>query len=199
MRDLEKVEEITLVSRLAERLPDLVGFPLSVNSLREDLQVSHRSVQNWLQILEKLFVTFRISPAGSPKIRAVKKEQKADLWDWSSVADPGSRFENLVASQLLKYCHFMENAEGFPMELRYLRDTDKREVDFVVLKNGKPIFAVECQMKASSVNPAIPYFVERTSIPKFYLVHLEEKDYEHGTLPLRVLPFHKFVKELKLP
>jgi uncharacterized protein len=31
------------------------------------------------------------------------------------------------------------------MELRYLRDTDKREVDFVVLRDRRPLFAVECK------------------------------------------------------
>lgn len=31
------------------------------------------------------------------------------------------------------------------MDLRFLRDTDKRELDFVVLKDDKPLFAVECK------------------------------------------------------
>jgi len=199
LRDLEKVEEVVLISRLAERLPDLVGSPLSINALREDLQVAHRTVQNWLNILERLFVLFRISPFGGSRIRAVKKEQKAYLWDWSMVKEPGPRFENLVASQLLKYCHFLEETEGYEMELRYLRDIDKREVDFVVLKEGKPLFAVECQLKDSPLGGSLLYFSERTDIPRFYLVHLGTKDYEHAALPVRVLPFQAFVKECKLP
>ncbi len=199
LRDLERVEEIALLARLAERLPDLVGSPLSVNALREDLQVAHRTVQNWLLILERLFVLFRISPFGPPRIRAVKKEQKAYLWDWSSVTDPGARFENLVASQLLKYCDFVEQTQGYPMELRYLRDVERREVDFVVLQGGKPLFAVECKLQESPVSGALPYFSQRTQIPKFYLVHLGRKDYEHPSLPIRVCPFQTFVKELRLP
>lgn len=199
LRDLEKVEDVTMVARLAERIPALVGSPLSVNSLTEDLQVAHRTVQKWLIILERLFVIFRISPFGSPKIRAVKKEQKAYLWDWSLVAEPGLRFENFVASQLLKYCDYLEDAEGHHMELRYLRDTDKREVDFVVIQNGKPLFAVECKLKDQPANSAIVYYVNRLSIPKFYQIHLGEKDYEHATLPVRVCPFEVFVKECRLP
>jgi predicted AAA+ superfamily ATPase len=77
----------------------------------------------------------------------VKKEQKLYLWDWSVVPEPGPRFENFIASQLLKYCHFREDTEGYTMDLRFLRDTDKREVDFVVLEDGKPLFAVEWQGK----------------------------------------------------
>lgn len=199
LRDLERVEDLVLISRLAERIPDLVGSPLSLNALREDLQVAHGTVQNWLYILERLFILFRIAPFGSPKIRAVKKEQKAYLWDWSLVREEGSRFENLVASQLLKYCHFLENTKGYPMELRYIRDTDKREIDFVVLKGGQPLFAVECKLSDAAIPPSLPYFSERSTIPKFYLVHLGKKDYEHGTLPLRVIPFEKFVQEENLP
>ena len=85
-----------------------------------------------------------------PRIRAVKKEQKLYLWDWSLVPSIGARFENLVACQLLKYCHFLEDIEGCTMELRYLRDTDKREVDFAVLQEKKPLFAVECKIVESS-------------------------------------------------
>lgn len=199
LRDLERVEEVALLSTLAERLPDLVGSPLSVNALREDLQVAHRTVQNWLMILERLFVLFRIAPFGGPRIRAVKKEQKAYLWDWSMVPEPGPRFENLVACQLLKYCDFLEQSQGYAIELRYLRDVDRREVDFVVIKAGKPLFAVECQLKDSPLGNALPYFSRRTKIPFFYLVHQGRKDFEHPSLPIRVLPFHTFAQELKLP
>src|SRR3989338_8836843 len=100
LRDLERVEEIDLIFKLAELLPDLVGSPLSINALREDLAVAHMTVQRWLIILEKLFYVFRISPFGGPKIKAVKKEQKLYLWDWSQVPDVGHRFENFIASTL---------------------------------------------------------------------------------------------------
>jgi len=199
LRDLEKVDEIALISRMVDHLPNLVGSPLSINSIREDLQVAHSTVVNWLNILERLFVIFRIPPLGSPKIRAVKKEMKCYLWDWSLIIDEGARFENFVASQLLKYCHFVENTEGYPMELRYIRDTDKREIDFVVIKDNRPLFAVECKQGDREVPSSVPYFAERLKIPKFYMVHLGEKDYQHATLPVRVLPFNRFAEELELP
>lgn len=199
LRDLERVSEVVLISRLVDRLPDLVGSPLSINALREDLQVAHGTVGNWLNILERLYVLFRIAPFGYSKIRAVKKEMKAYLWDWSLVPEEGARFENFVACQLLKYCHFVENTEGYPMELRYIRDTDKREIDFVVLRENKPLFAVECKVGDRDIPQSMHYFSERTKIPSFYLVHLGQKDFEHATAPIRVLPFDKFTKELALP
>ena len=127
----------------------------------------------------------------------MKKEQKLYLWDWSIVPDPGPRFENFVASQLLKYCHFVEDTEGFRMDLRFLRDTDKREIDFVVLKEGRPLFAVECKSGEKNINPSLSYFMKRTSIPRFYQVHEGNKDYERNGV--RVLPVHTFCRELCLP
>lgn len=197
IRDLETVKEISLLELLAEELPNRIGSPLSVKQLRELLQVAHETVERWLKIFERMYYCFRIAPYGPPKIRAVKKEQKLYLWDWSQIRESGPRFENFVAAQLLKYCHFLEDTEGFHMDLRFLRDTDKREADFVVLKEGIPLFAVECKSGEKNINPSLYYFMERTRIPKFYQVHTGNKDYEKRGI--RVLPAHRFCKELLLP
>ena len=176
-----------------------IGSPLSIKSLREDLQVAHETVDHWISILENLYVCFRLAPFGSPRIRAVKKEQKLYFWDWSQAPRGGARFENLVASHLLKFCHFREDTEGHRMELRFIRDTDKREIDFVVLQDQKPLFAVECKSGEKNVANAIYYYQERTNIPKFYQVHLGSVDYSPANKKIRVLPFHVFCRELELP
>jgi predicted AAA+ superfamily ATPase len=197
LRDLERVREISLVEQLADLLPEKVGSPLSIKSLREDLQVDHKTAERWLSILENLYVCFRIAPFGAKRIRAVKKAQKLYLWDWSMVPEPGPRLENLVASQLLKYCHWLEDIEGHRMELRYLRDTDGREVDFVVIRDRTPIFAVECRTGDKAASSAAQYFAERTAIPVFYQVHLRERSYQTGKVV--VLPFARFCEDLNLP
>jgi uncharacterized protein len=199
LRDLERVREVSLIELLLRALPSKVGAPLSLRSLSEDLQVSHESVDRWLTILENLYVCFRVAPFGSPRIRAVKKERKLYFWDWSQAPEGGPRFENLVASQLLKYCHHREDTEGYDMELRYIRDVAGREVDFVVLQDRKPLFAVECKSGDKAVGPALAYLKERTPVPRFYQVHLGDRDYLSGDTGVRVLPFHVFCSELGMP
>ena len=197
LRDLEHVREISLIELLLSALPERVGSPLSVKSVRELLTVAHESVERWITILENLYVCFRIPPYGSTRIRAVKKEQKLYFWDWSQAPEGGPRFENLVASHLLKYCHFLRDTEGFRMELRFIRDTDKREIDFVVLKNGRPEFAVECKSGDRTLCPVIAYFRERTPIPRSYQAHLGsrvEGTPERG----RIVSFEKFCHEMSL-
>ena len=101
-----------------------------------------------------------------------------------------------MAANLLKYCHSQEDTFGEDMELCYLRDKNKREVDFVVLENNQPIFAVECKSGQGDVAKPIRYFAERSEIPKFFQVHLAVKDYEIAHCRTRVLPFTTFAKEI---
>lgn len=197
LRDLERIREVSLVEALVDLLPDKVGSLLSVKAIREDLEIDHKTADRWITILEHLYVCFRIPPFGSRRVRALKKQQKLYLWDWSMVPDDGPRFENLVASQLLKYCHWLEDTEGHRMELRFLRDTDGREVDFVVMKNRAPLFAIECKTGSKAISPSIRYFAERTSIPAWYQVHRQEAHYQTG--PITVLPFEQFCRRLNLP
>jgi predicted AAA+ superfamily ATPase len=193
---LEQVREVGQVELLAQMLPDRVRSPLSVNNLRGDLEVSFETAERWIRILENLYFCFRISPFGLPKLRAMKKERKLYLWDWSVCGDEAARFENLVAANLLKYCHHLEDTAGEQMELRFIRDSVGREVDFVVLKNRKPVFAVECKLGERGLSSQIAYFAERTAIPKFYQVHLGTADVEFAAHRARVMPFARFVEVL---
>ena len=165
---------------MAEALSARVGSRLSYNSLVRDLEVDPKTVKRWVDILDTLYFCFRIAPYGAPKIRAVKKEQKLYLWDWSQVENKGERFENMMACQLLKFCHFHEDTCGEKMELRYLRDTDGREVDFLILKKKKPLFAVECKLRSKSFSKDIYYFKERVSIPTLYQVNISGEDRQVG-------------------
>jgi predicted AAA+ superfamily ATPase len=193
---LEQVRELGQIELLTQMLPDRVGSPLSVNNLRGDLEVSFETADRWIRILENLYFCFRISPFGLPKLRVVKKERKLYLWDWSVCAEEAARFENLVAANLLKYCHHLEDTAGEEMELRYLRDAAGREVDFVVLKHGRPLFAVECKVGERGLSRQVAYFARRTEIPLFYQVHLGSTDVEFAEARARVLPFLEFAKIL---
>ncbi|NLI78574.1 MAG: ATP-binding protein [Candidatus Riflebacteria bacterium] len=197
LRTLEFVRDLSNIEIMAEALGERVGSPLSVNNLAQDLQVNFRTAEAWLSILERLYFCFRIMPYVPPRIKAVKKEKKLYLWDWSTVESPGPRFENLVASHLLKYCHFLEDTLGERMELRFLRDVDKHEIDFVVLKNRKPLFAVECKTGERRLSPHIGYFKPRTDIPLFYQVHLGKSAFEPEAR-VKVLPFATFCAEAGL-
>lgn len=154
---LERVEELGALEQLSVRLPGLVGSPLSLNALREDLQVAHKTVERWTEILERLMFIFRLSPFGPPRIKAVRKSRKHYQLDWTTVADQGPRFENVIAFHLLKECHYLEDVEGHDAELRFFRDVEGREVDFVQLVAGKPVRFVECKVADPAIDRSLLY------------------------------------------
>lgn len=197
LRDLERVREISLVEHLVDLLPDRVGSPLSVANLRQDLEVDHKTVERWLQILENLYVCYRISPYGVPRIRAVKKERKLYLWDWSSVGDEASVWRTWSRHSSSSTVTSSRTPEGHRMELRFLRDTDRREVDFVVLQGRRPLFAVECKTGERGIGSAVSYFAERTPIPRFFQVHRGTRHFAKGKIT--VLPFARFCTDLGMP
>jgi predicted AAA+ superfamily ATPase len=176
---LERIVDLGNLELLALRLPELVGSPLSINALREDLQVSHKAVANWVDVLERLYALFRVSPFGAPRIRAVKKERKHYHFDWSIVQGDGPRFENLVASHLLKWVHYQQDTLGKDLELRYFRDTDGREVDFVVVERKVPLLLVECKWDDAPPDRGLRYLKARfPDAPAWQLSAVGTKDYQ---------------------
>ena len=158
---LERIQDLGTLELLMLRLPELVASPLSINAVREDLQISHKTAAAWLQVFERLYAIFRLPPFGAPAVRAVKKEQKHYHVDWSVVPAEAARFENLVACHLLKWVHHEQDTRGRDVELRYFRDTDGREVDFVIIDRQRPVLCVECKWADTPVDNSLRYFKVR--------------------------------------
>lgn len=196
LQDLEQVKDIALVQKMVLRLPDLVASPLSINALREDLQVAHQTVARWLTILENLYMIFRIYPFGGPSIKAVKKEAKHYHLDWTVVADPGARLENLVACHLLKWCHFLEDSEGRSMELRFYRDTVGREVDFVVMEDDQPIIFIECKTSQGQSHRGLSYLKGKFPDIPAVLIDTRTDTDTIGKDGIRFVNVADFLKEL---
>lgn len=188
-----------MIELLAVTLPTRVGSQLSIKSLQEDLAVSPNAVSRWIEILEQLYFCYRIYPYGAAKLKAVKKAAKIYMWDWSMVEDQGPRFENLVASQLLKYCHYQEDCFGRKLELRYFRNVvNEKEIEFIVLEKNKPLFAVECKTGESQISKELVNSGKKLNIPELYQVHMGKKKFGEKSTGL-VLPFIEFCKLLKMP
>ena len=196
LSDLENVQDLGLIENLAIRLPDLVGSPLSINAVREDLQVSHQSVSRWIAMLENLYMIFRIYPFGAPQIRAVKKEAKHYHLDWTVISDWGLRFENLVACHLLKWCFYRQDGHGHDTEIRYFRDVDKREVDFVLMENRRPIHFIECKTKDKQVHSALLYLKRRFPSVAATQVVLEADTDLMTKDGIRICSAHRYLDEL---
>ena len=189
---LERVREISQIQLLLQSLPSRVGSKLSIKSLQEDLHVAFETVEKWILIFENLYVCFRIPPYSTSLFRTAKKERKLYLWDWSACESEGAKFENMVASHLLKFCHYRLDSKGEKWELRFLKDSDGNELDFLLLKNGKIECAIECKLGEIQVPPQFARFVEKLKIRKAYVVHSKDQHITDGKTGIESIPFWKW-------
>lgn len=193
---VESIHDLGSAELVLMRLPELVGSPLSINNISEDAQISFKTIKKWLEIFERFYAIYRLSPFGSTKIKALKKEQKHYHYDWTLVKDLGSRFENMIGNHLLKRIQFLEDTQGRDIELRYFRDSEQREVDFVVVENQKPILFIECKLSETTISPHLKYLKKKFSnVDSYQLTYNSKKDFvsEDG---IRVCDAYKVITEI---
>lgn len=193
---VEKISDLGSAENLLLRLPDLVGSPLSINSLAEDLQISFKTIKRWIEIYERFYAIYRILPFGSVKIKAVKKEQKHYHYDWTLVKNTGARFENMIAGHLIKKVHYLEDTQGRELELRYFKDNEQREVDFVVTEDQKPIVFIECKLSETNISPHLKYLKNKFPlVPTYQLTYNTKKDFKTAE-SIRVVDAYKGLHEI---
>ena len=195
IRDVEQIRDLTNMQLLGDLLPERAGSLLSINSLREDLDVSHRAVSSWLNILESFYYCFRIYPYVGKNFRSLKKEAKLYLWDWSEIEEEAARFENCLASHLLKLVHFLYDNEGYKANLYYLRSVEKKEVDFLVTIDNKPWFSLEAKVNDTDASPHLYYFKDKLRIPFSYQV-VKKGNFDRFIKGVRVVSADRFLMGL---
>jgi predicted AAA+ superfamily ATPase len=126
----------------------------------------------------------------------MKKESKYYLWDWSEIESEGARFENMIASHLLKFCDFYRFIFGIKAKLWYIRDRQGREVDFLVTWGETPWFMVECKLRRGPTGP-LGYFGQRLDIAQRFLVTLDESHhYLDKKTGVHISPASRFLMAL---
>ncbi|MBI4677506.1 MAG: ATP-binding protein [Elusimicrobia bacterium] len=171
LRDLTRLQMLSSVEHLAALLPQRVGSLLSLNSIREDLGVSLESVRLWMSQLERLYFCHRLTPFAGTLSRSLRREPKLYLWDWSGLEDEGARFENLMAGALNRWCHFAQDWGQKALSVHFVRDKEKREVDFLLALEGRPLLLVEAKLSQTRPTRHLHYFAERLGdVPKLLVV-----------------------------
>lgn len=165
VRDLTRIQGISQLEILADVLAVRSGTQIVYANLAQDAGVSIDTVRRWIESLAGLHYGFLVRPWFRNVSRALRKEPKWYLRDWSLLTDPGARAETFVA------CHLLKAVEGWTdlglglFELRYVRDKEKHEVDFVVIRDKRPWFIVEVKASDTSVSPALAYFQKALAAP----------------------------------
>ena len=157
--EFSRVNEINTMRVFAEWLRERVGSPLSLASIARDLAVSPATLKRYLDILQALYIVFTVQPWHHNIGRAILQTPKVYFFDTGLVrGDEGIRFENAVATMLLKQVHFRQDARGKDAGLHYIRTKDGAEVDFALSEENRLTHLIECKLTDSRPHPALVRF-----------------------------------------
>ncbi len=182
--DTQAVRDIKSIETLIELLKKRVGSTISYTNLARDLECDANTVKRWLNILEEMYIIFRVTPFHKNIARSLLKEPKYYFYDIGLIdpEDTGAKIENLVACSLLKQLHWLEDTTGINTALHFLRTKDGKELDFLV-RAGKENTIIEVKLKDDNPTSAFAHFQQFIPNAKCIQLVLElkkEKTFEHG-------------------
>jgi predicted AAA+ superfamily ATPase len=173
IRDLNQVQHLDQLETLVRLLIDRSAHQLVFGNLARDVRVSADTIRRWVDLLRDLHLGFLVRPWFKNVTRSLRKEPRWFLRDWALIADQGDRAETFVG------CHLLKAVEGWTdlglgeFTLGYLRDKEKREVDFVVTRDGRPWFLVEVKHGDGRLSPTLKTFQDQLDAPYAFQVVID--------------------------
>ena len=195
IREIKTLYNLNAFRVLLDLVPEKIGSLFSFHSLKEDVGVAYGTIRDWMLLSEILYYGFFIKPYFKNFKRAIKKEPKFYLYDILQIPkiEKAKRLENLSALHLLKACHFLTDiAEDF-FELNFVRDKEKREVDFLITKDKTPWMLIECKSNSKNLSPHLIYYKQKLKT-KLNFQLIDEKNYhkKHHLQNIHVINYEKF-------
>lgn len=200
IRDMESIQNIAQLELLAIVLNQQIGQLLNYTSLSTHIRVSDQTIRRWLDVLENVYYCFRLSPWSKNLSRSLLKDPKIYLWDWSSIQDPGARFENFIASHLRKAVSFWNETGLGNFNLHFCRTKDQKEVDFLVTRGDTPWMLIEAKHgNTNRISPTLTSFQKELGAP-YALQVVQEMAYVDRSCfdspsPI-IVPAHTFLSQL---
>lgn len=172
---MSRIQELDQLATLARILGQRSSEQLIYASLAREVRVSENTARAWIKALSSLHYGFLVRPWYKNVAKALRKEPKWFLRDWSAIEDKGKRAETMVA------CHLLKAVEGWTdfglgdFELCYVRDKQKREVDFLVVQNNVPWFLAEAKAGSERLSPALEHFQKQLRCPHAFQIVVERE------------------------
>ncbi len=198
MLELDKYQRISQLETLLELLKTSVGSAIQYENLSKILQCDGKTVKKMLNLLEGFYFIFKIQPYYKNIRKSIRKQPKYYFYDIAQVSDKGARFENLVACALLKNNHFKEDCYGEKRQLYYLKNKDKKEIDFLITKDNKPFQMIETKWKDEKLTSHFDLFTKDIPDPvkKIQLVRSCSRQRLH-TSGCHIWPAADWLKNIK--
>lgn len=198
IRDVSDIRRINSVDLLFSLLPSKVGSPLSINNLAQDIQTAFDSIKSWLALFESFYLIFRVPPWTRKVRRAISKEKKLYLFNYTEIQDKGSMFENMVALELFRAINNWNDYGLGIFTLHFIRNKEKEEVDFLIADKNNPVLLVEAKFLDETVSKSLLHFQNDLDIPAVQLVNSENtyRYFKNGKNNILVITAHQWLSSL---
>ncbi len=195
--EFDQIQNVNAIRLVFELLRLRVGSPISYSSIAEDVAISPHTVKKYIEILEALYIVFRITPFSKNIARSLLKEPKIYFFDTGLVkTSAGAKFENFVATCLLKHCFSKRDYLAREASLHYLQTKEKNEVDFALIDGDNIEKIIEVKLSDSTISHSLKYFHEKYDIPACQIVKDLRREKKEGAIEL--LQALSFLKQLDL-
>ncbi len=200
VRDLSKIRDLAQCELLATILQQQATQLVNYSSLAKHIRASDKSIQTWLSALRSLYYCFFVHPWSNNIPRALIKEPKCYLWDWSTINNQGARVENFVACHLRKAVMFWTDIGLGKYELYFIRDKDKNEVDFLITRDEQPWILLEVKCSANAaITPALYKFQEKLGVKHALQLAFDMPYFDKDCFALErpmIVPMRTFLSQL---
>lgn len=155
---LSGIKKPDVLEKLVVALAYQIGSEVSYNELAQLLRIDKNTVINYIDLLEKAYVVYRLSPFSSNQRNEIKTNRKVYFYDTgirNAVIsnfdnlqlrpDKGALWENFVINERMKYLHYHQQ----PVQHFFWRAIQGGEIDLLE-QSGTQLQAYEIKWNAKS-------------------------------------------------
>lgn len=172
--EMEGIRKSSVLQKLLVALALQVGSEVSYNELSKTVGVDNKTVEKYIDILEKCYIVFKLN-SFSRNIRSeLTKSKKIYFYDLGvrnavlrSFAplelrqDNGALWENFFIAERLKYNHYADRM----VNAYFWRTSDKQEIDYIEEVNGE-LHLFEMKWNVKKQKTKLPNLFMETYHPK---------------------------------
>lgn len=175
---LEQIKKPEVLHRLITMLAFSIGSSISVNSIAQEIGTTAKTIERYIDLLEKMFIIKRLYGFSRNLPNEIKKGFKVyfvDVGIRNSViknhndmehrGDIGGLFENMFVIERMKY----HNNHGISANRYFWRTYSGVEVDYLEERSNE-LYAFECKFKERP-SRGLKIFQAEYTYAKSYLVH----------------------------
>lgn len=150
IRTIRNIDNILVFKKLMQICALRIGSTLNIASIAADCGIAANTVKSWLALLQTSFILFQLPPYHNNLGKRITKSPKLYFYDvglatalmgideqtLSTKRDLyGGLFENMIITDFIK--NF--NAQNMRPNLSFYRDSNQKEIDFIIETKGKTI------------------------------------------------------------